>query len=215
MEEDLDCLDLPAPGGAGGGRRVEVSTLSLSPLGRSVAVLDGVRGGGAAGFAAAAEPGCLGGLRGSPELCDRSLSCLCTGAVGCGGFAAGEAALGLRGSLELRERSLPYRTGGGFGGGEYGLTAGGRGGRSGPGGPDELLGSVSERPLRDRSLSTFALAFIGGMKGLGGGISGLTGGARTLLERDLSAFVSVRLCFSGMVGLSQSMSVSLSLASMR
>ena len=91
-----------------------------------MSVLDGVRGpgGGAAGFAAAAEPGCLGGLCGSPEL---------------------------------RDRSLSRRTGGGFAGGEYGWTAGGR---DGPGGPDELLGSVSERPLRERCLSVPSLSLV-------------------------------------------------------
>ena len=81
-----------------------------------------------------------------------------------------------------------------------------------------MLGSESERPLRDRSLSIFALALVGGMSALSalaGGCNGLTGGARALLERDLSVSVSGRLCFSGVVGLSQSMSTSLSLESMR
>ena len=181
----LAVLALPAPGGAGGGGRVVVSTL----IGRSVPELVGVPGlgGGAAGLAAALGPVGLVGLRVSPELRDLSLSCLCV-VGGAGGGFAGEGK-GCTGGCSA--------------------FAGGCGGR---GGPPLLVPicSLSEavpddaRLLRERSLSICALALPGG------GMMGFAGGARGMLERDRSVSVSVRLCFSGVVGLSASMSMSLS-----
>ena len=66
------------------------------------------------------------------------------------------------------------------------------------------------RSLRERSLSEVGnaggFAFGGGDIGFAGG-PGFRGG-RDLLERLLSVSVSVRWCFSGVVGLSSSMSMS-------
>ena len=126
-----------------------------------------------------------------------------------GGGAAGEALLGLRGSFELRDLSLSRRCGGGCNG--LGLGAGGFGG------PEELvpLASVSVVScrvvrLREVSLSMCALARPGG------GMIGLAGKPDELalplvrLDRERSVSVDVRWCFSGVVGLSASMSTSLS-----
>ena len=115
----------------------------------------------------------------------------------------------MRGSVELRDLSLSRRCGGGCNG--LGLGAGGFGG------PEELvpLASVSVVScrvvrLREVSLSMCALARPGG------GMIGLTGGPEELalplarLDRERSVSVDVRWCFSGVVGLSASMSTSLS-----
>ena len=116
----------------------------------------------------------------------------------------------MRGSFELRDLSLSRRCGGGC----SGLVLG----AGGFGGPEELLpiASVSVlvscrvARLREVSLSMCALARPGG------GMIGLLGRPGELalclarLARERSVSVDVRWCFSGVVGLSASMSTSLS-----